>query len=138
MRGLKILLLSLLSLSCARQAPFEPTTVARPDTPFSLRPGQEAVIQGTSLRLYFVGVPEDSRCPVDVECVWAGDARLRLRLEDPTRPDLEFDLHTTLEPQSVVVAGYRVTLQRLEPARRSDEDLPVGNYRAYLLISPTP
>src|SRR5690554_6743820 len=38
--------------------------------------GQTVVISGISIK--FVEVLEDSRCPTDVECIWAGRARVKV------------------------------------------------------------
>ena len=48
--------------------------------PFTLRPGERAALpQQASLR--YVGVENDSRCPPQVQCVWAGDADVKLVFE---------------------------------------------------------
>src|ERR1041384_6590460 len=52
---------------------------------FELRIGQRAVIRKTNLTLRFVTVPEDSRCPSDVTCVWAGNARVELLVTNGRR-----------------------------------------------------
>ena len=45
--------------------------------------GETVVVQGVSLS--FVEVLEDSRCPEDVTCVWAGRARIAVRVKAPGR-----------------------------------------------------
>jgi len=45
---------------------------ARLDEEFSLSVGQRASIEGEGLSIRFEEVIEDSRCPKDVVCVWAG------------------------------------------------------------------
>ena len=45
--------------------------------------GESVVVQGVSLS--FVEVLEDSRCPEDVTCVWAGRARIAVRVKAPGR-----------------------------------------------------
>jgi hypothetical protein len=39
---------------------------------FSLHMGESASIEGEELRIKFIEVVEDSRCPRGVECIWAG------------------------------------------------------------------
>src|SRR6188474_2935077 len=47
--------------------------------PFELKPGAVSVLpDGT--RLMFREVQADSRCPMDVMCVWAGDATVAITL----------------------------------------------------------
>ncbi len=45
---------------------------------FSLKVGQQAKVDGVDLNLKFTGVPQDSRCPTNVNCVWAGNAEVAL------------------------------------------------------------
>jgi hypothetical protein len=47
---------------------------------FTLRPGEQATLPGQS-SLRYVGVANDSRCPPTVQCVWAGDAEVKLVFE---------------------------------------------------------
>lgn len=53
---------------------------------FSLAIGQEARITGENLRISFKDVIEDSRCPLNVTCVWEGRASslIHLTYEDNT------------------------------------------------------
>jgi hypothetical protein len=52
--------------------------VAQPGTAFSLPLGQTAALRGNATRLKFNQVREDSRCPANAMCVWAGDAKIEL------------------------------------------------------------
>lgn len=47
---------------------------------FSLPIGQEASITGENLRISFDDVTEDSRCPLNVTCVWEGRASMAVQL----------------------------------------------------------
>ena len=78
-----VLLLPLLCLACAAApaspAPADPATA-----------GQVTAALGQTVRLGPVSltpveVVEDSRCPTDVRCVWAGRLRLQVRLSSETR-----------------------------------------------------
>ena len=42
---------------------------------FSLRIGRKVTLRDTELKIRFVSVIEDSRCPKGVNCVWQGNAR---------------------------------------------------------------
>ena len=59
--------------SCAT---VEPVIVAEPGVAFSLPVGKTATINGNGTSITFRQVREDSRCPTDVTCVWAGDAKI--------------------------------------------------------------
>lgn len=80
---------------------------ARLGEPFDLRVGETAYIADTRLSVRVTGVPEDSRCPREAVCVWAGNARVALALRDGTRTDAA-DVNSTLEPRAVARWGYAV------------------------------
>ena len=103
---------------------------------FEIAAGQEAQVQGTAVTVRFVGVGEDSRCPVDVQCVWAGDAVVRLTFAASGAPSAEAALHTTLDPKSASFEGYSVRLTGLRPAPRSGTTIPPASYVATLEIRP--
>lgn len=89
-------------------------TEASSDEPILLALNQsKSLPRGPVLR--FVSVEEDSRCPTGVQCVWAGNARVRI--------DATFDgqtqrlgLNTTLEPKSGVAFDYSIELLDVMPA----------------------
>lgn len=58
----------------------EPSVEVPLDQDFELALGRTVSIAGTPQRVTFEAVPEDSRCPIDAVCVWAGNARVSLRV----------------------------------------------------------
>jgi len=58
----------------------EPTIPAEPGVAFELPVGKTAAVNGNGVRITFKQVSEDSRCPTDVTCIWAGDARIELTI----------------------------------------------------------
>jgi hypothetical protein len=61
-------------------ATMEPTIPAEPGVAFELPVGKTAAVNGSGARITFKQVKEDSRCPTDVTCIWAGDARIELTI----------------------------------------------------------
>ena len=49
---------------------------------FSLSIGQTAILKGQALQITFEDVIEDSRCPSDVTCIWAGRVSCTIKLVD--------------------------------------------------------
>lgn len=97
-------LILLLMLACASSTPTTPL-----GEPFTLTPGNSVTVDG--VQITFVGVGQDSRCPPDVQCIWEGDAEVRLRVEAE-----EVTLHThggTRYPNSATVSGRTITLRDL-------------------------
>jgi hypothetical protein len=103
-----------------------------------LRVGEEYVIPGTVLRVGFSGVDEDSRCPVDVVCVWEGNAAVELGLTTGTGPTRLRILNTALEPQATDFEGVRVTLVAVSPEPREGEPIPAESYVVRLRLEAVP
>jgi len=94
---------------------------------FTLQMGESVRLEGTQSIIQFLAVPEDSRCPSGVQCIWAGNARVSLKL-DAT----QFDLNTTVEPHEAVVQGYRFLL--VQVSARPQGDTVTGKYTATLKV----
>ena len=133
-----LLVATLLTLGvCGQPRPFDPEIDVRLDEPFALRLEQTAEVTGTPLRLRFEEVLEDSRCPADVVCVWAGNARIRLLVEAATEPGALL-LNTGLEPRSAPADGYVVHLEAVQPATHSARTIQPGDYVITLRIGTAP
>jgi hypothetical protein len=105
------------------------------DRDFDLKPGQTARVDGTALTVSFVGVPEDSRCPTDVVCVWAGNGAVSLVITDDTGAKTTVVLNTTLSPRSVRSSLYEISLTGLKPAPKQASPIPLADYVATLRIT---
>lgn len=91
--------------------------------------GSSATIHGTTIRV--LELVEDSRCPVDVQCVWAGTVRVRTSIDSYNR-DFTFTLG---QPQ--VVGGGTVTLVSVIPAQKySTQTVPLSDYRFTFAVVP--
>jgi hypothetical protein len=109
-------------------------TEIRLDQEFELAPGGTVRIAGTSQTITFESVPQDSRCPANVTCVWAGNAEVRLRVRAADR-DSSVGLNTTVEPHAAAVGSLRVELRALAPAPQAGSPTPSGAYRARLVVT---
>jgi hypothetical protein len=98
-------------------APRDDTTDARSaalgDT-VHIQLGRSASVDGGRLVLTFRARGADSRCPANAVCVWMGDAAVTVAAR-AARMSVERELHTGLEPRSLTVDGYVVTVVGLLP-----------------------
>jgi hypothetical protein len=104
---------------------------------FKLRPGQQASLKGTKLRITFMNVKDDSRCPKDVTCVWAGNAAVLLWVTNG-RSSKSLTLNTAKSQSlsnEVQYQGYKLTLVNLSPYPRSTGKIAKTDYRATLLVT---
>ena len=82
---------------------------------FLVRFGEQITRSSENLNITFLSVLEDSRCPIGAQCVWAGNAKIRVRVENPEIQASQVELNTDLEPKSTDVGNYRLTLESLSP-----------------------
>lgn len=99
-----ILLLTLLSTAVDARAP----------STLELKANQERTIPGSSVKVRFNRVVEDSRCPINARCVWAGNAKVSLTVtRGKDRRTVE--LNSGLEPRIVEVHGFKLSIDELSP-----------------------
>jgi len=114
------------------------TQVARLGREFRLRARQQVTLKGETLRIKFVEVKEDSRCPADVKCVWAGNAAVQLDVSIRGRGSKSLTLNTNSSSSLVdenLYRGYRVKLVELTPYPRSNRKIAAGDYVVTLLVN---
>jgi len=83
-------------------------------------------MKGAELTVRFLSVTDDSRCPRDATCVWAGEVKIRL-LINASQTEI-------VEGGSTAAGAFRVTLVRVEPQRMSTTQIAPQDYRATLTI----
>jgi hypothetical protein len=106
-----------------------------PGEAFTLRFGEQAMIEGAGLTVRFAALQEDSRCPVDVVCAWAGNARVKLKLNRSEKKAATVSLNTTLSPREASFKGYEVRLVKVDPPRKSDTPINPADYEVTLIVS---
>lgn len=99
--------------------------VIEPGASFTLAPGQTAEVRGTDIRITFKQVREDSRCPVDVTCVWAGDAKIELTISRNGAAEETRILSITPPKHEALVGNLRIRFVSLAPVpRQADANVP--------------
>lgn len=132
--GIKRAALAALIVVGAGCATVDTAIVAKPGVEFNLALGQTAALSGSGYRITFNRVTEDSRCPIDVVCVWAGDAKIQLTIDRSTAPG---DIRTLglNPPNSETDAnGLRIRFVSLAPAPRQSEPSAKREYVARLVV----
>ena len=131
--GLTYLILILpLVVGCAR-APAVPE--ARLGEEFLLAIGQEVHIAGEDLQISFEDVTEDSRCPLNVTCIWEGRATNQVRI---TYAGMAYGIELT-EPgltdhATEAFRDYRMTYH-LKPYPGEMENISKAYYRLQMTVS---
>ena len=126
--------LSLVLVLCltACKSPLAPVSL---DEPFVLAPHERAVVEGANLRVEFLEVTGDSRCPIEAMCVWAGDATVHLNLRD-AGTNTRYELHTGDPARMTLVhRGFVVHLVGLQPLPSSLRPIAPADYRATFRVT---
>lgn len=101
-----------------------------------VRHGATVNLLGLSIR--FDGIVSDSRCPGDVQCIWAGEASARFTVTPPGGQPVEVVLsdNPTVENQTgrVVVGGVALRLLVVTPyPQQAGVEIPAGSYQVRIL-----
>lgn len=115
-------------------ATVDTAVVANPGAEFSLAVGKSATISGTGYRITFSRVTEDSRCPVDVQCVWAGDAKIELTVSRSSAPADTRVISLTPPNSEATVGDVKIRFVSLAPTPRQSEPPASRAYVARLMV----
>ena len=99
--------------------------------------GEQAQTADGNLSILFVEVSDDSRCPTDVACVWAGNGQVVIQLEPMGASPVDEVLNTNqaVGPGEIVFRGYSFELVSLSPLPLSTIPIPPADYKAMLRIT---
>lgn len=87
-----------------------------------------------SLKIEFVELVEDSRCPADAQCIWAGNAKIKVRVSFRDGRARDYELNTSTSPQSVKVGRYDIRLTGLtQPPTDNETDQKNGYIATFSL-----
>ena len=102
---------------------------------FELKINQEAAIEGEGLAVVFESVVEDSRCPEGVDCIWSGNAKIRIRSSKQKHAPAPIELNTNVEPKSSSYLDYEIKLVALKPRPKADKPVQSNEFKATLIIT---
>jgi len=96
-----------------------------------LAPKERAVYSQHGLTVEFVRVVEDSRCPTDTTCVWAGEVKLQVSTRINKAEATQHEI-TTAEPATV--GAFRLVVVQVQPERISTREISPEEYRVTLKV----
>ncbi len=132
MRLLALLVFVAMLSGCGADSPSAPSGPV--NVQVVLAPGQTADVANAAIRIRFVGVMGDSRCPLGVFCIQGGDAIVRVDVLSTSGGQATFDLHTgSLQPARY--GDLTIELVELTPYPFSSGPIAPGDYRATLKIT---
>jgi len=109
------------------------------DEEFTLAFQKEVTLKKTDLRIEFVEVLEDSRCPSDAICGWAGVVKVNITI---TEGEKETTLELLKPGQNIEGTGstvsydsYQIQLIKVTPYPKTTTTIKPSDYEAILKIS---
>ena len=94
----------------------------------------DQVTANGGVKIRFLQLVEDSRCPTDTTCIWAGNAKIRVRVTK-NRNSKVIELNTMQRGAAPVFAGYRFKLTNLTPKPLSNIRINRNGYEATIEIT---
>ena len=125
---LAILLLAFVSIAAQ---PAEKVIVL--DQDFKLKVGESAQAS-EGLKIEFDSVTEDSRCPKGVTCVWAGNAKVLLKVKKDGGKAANVELNTNINPKTSRYLDYELRLKELKPYPESNATIKSSDYEVTLTV----
>lgn len=97
-----------------------------------VRVGKKVKDSKSKITVKFDSVTEDSRCAEGAQCVWAGNAKVKVTVSQPGVEPFTFEANTNLGAKGETYNGYAIYLDELSPASKSGRKT---NYTATFSIS---
>lgn len=104
------------------------------DEEFSLSMTEMARVKSEAFEVKFKSVAEDSRCPPNANCVWAGVAKIKVALKKGNGPSREFELSTNYESQAIEFKGMKITLISLSDNPEWNSEGNTAPYKAEFMV----
>jgi hypothetical protein len=80
----------------------------------TLERGETKTVSKGKLSIRFVEVVEDSRCPVNTQCIWAGNAKVKIKVAKGRAAFVAHELNSNGEPNVIKTGGYEIRFSDLK------------------------
>lgn len=97
--------------------------------------GKQKKASRSKIAVKFVSLIEDSRCPDDVNCIQAGNARIKVTVSKPGSAPVTFEANTNLGAKGDTYEGYAIYLIDLTPIPSANVRINRNAYAATFSIS---
>ncbi len=135
------ILFTVLFISCSENSSTTSNQIL--DEGFVIRFGQQVSIPSENLLIKFNDLLSDSRCPINVICVWQGEATIELLISHEGITDIKtklkiegyVDKSHISSHKFIDTLGYRFTLMQLDPYPHTDSSYQPQDYFALLEVN---
>lgn len=113
---------------------FSMTAFAHTNETITLNVGKQKTAKKSRLKIKFLEVTEDSRCPTGVNCIWAGNAKVKVKIIG-ARSSKEFEFNTNMGPKGDTFEGWAITIDELTLAPHADKPVDPKSYKAKFTVT---
>lgn len=89
----------------------------------------------SDLNIRFIELTEDSRCPENARCVWAGNAKVKLEVKGKGAASQIIELNTNGGDKSARYNGLLIELTDVSPAKKTNAPIKKNSYIATIAVS---
>ena len=111
------------------------TADAQTDSTIKVRVGKQKKFSRSKVNVKFVSLVEDSRCPEGVNCVWAGNAKIKVFVSRGNGEGETFEMNTNLGAKGATFGEYAINLTDLTPTPKENVRLNRNSYTATFTIA---
>ena len=108
---------------------------------FYLKVGQTESVEPGNIQVKLIKVTDDSRCPSDVTCIWAGEVKVVLNItidgEDSGETILTLGANNNDDQNVKNIGGYYVKVIAVNPYPATTKTIEQSDYIATLIVNTT-
>ena len=102
---------------------------------FQLKINQTASLESDTIKVKFLNVTSDSRCPTDVTCVWEGEAKIVVNILKDGQDLGDFNLTSRAVQNNQAFDGHQIKITKIDPSPTSDKRISLSDYVVTFTIS---
>lgn len=107
---------------------------------FQLKINQTASIESNNIKVKFLNVFSDSRCPSDVTCIWEGEITIFVNIIKNNQNLGDFNLTSRGGQKDLAIKsfdGHLIQLLKVDPYPTSGKKIPLSDYVSTFVVSKT-
>jgi hypothetical protein len=109
--------------------------LAQTEERVTLRMSRQKTVTKDKLTIEFASLVDDSRCPQGTTCVWAGNAKIQVKVKSRNGTSRTFEMNTNMGPKGDQFGGYAINLVSLTPLPRANVNVDAKDYTATFTIT---
>lgn len=109
------------------------TANAQSEQKETIKFGKQKKFSASKLTVKFLSIVEDSRCPQNVQCIQAGNARIKVEISNGTTKEV-FEMNTTIGPKGASFSGFAIYLDELAPMTKKNVKIKQKDYKGKFRI----